>query len=131
MNCMLCTAINKGNLSKREKEKARVLNVGDRDTEPLTAEVPLLKVKVKASHLKETVNPRVRVRVKVKARIMGERVPSEDALTVVGHTLHPTAQRGRVKARRVSSNNRATNPTHGGNREHKGLNIQCLNPSII
>ena len=131
MNCMLCTAISKGNLSRRETEKARVLNVGDMDTGQLTAEVPLLKVKVKASHLKEMVNLRVRVKAKVKARIMGERVLREGALTVGGHTLHPTAQREKVKARRVSSNNKVTNPTHGGNRANKGLNIQCLNPLTI
>ena len=134
MNCMLCTAINKGNLSGKEKEKALgdVLNAGEMDTEPRTAEVPLLREKASQ---KETVNLKERVKGKVKVRIKGERVPRADALTVVVHTTHPIAQRARVKERQVSSSNKVVNPTHGGNRANRGpnreLNIQCLNPSTI
>ena len=131
MSCMLCTATSKGNLSKREKEKALedVLNVDEMDTEPQTAEVPLLREKASQ---KEAVNLKEKVKGKVKVRIKGERVPRADALTVVVHTTHPIAQRERVKARRVSSNSKVVNPTNGGNQANRGpnreLNTQCRNP---
>ena len=127
MNCMLCTAIEMGNLSKREKEKALgdVLSADATITELQTAGVPPLRVREKASQ-KETANLKVKEKGKVKVRKMGERALRADASTVVVHTTHPIAQRARVKAKQVSSRI-SSNVANQANGINQGLTTQCLN----
>ena len=102
MNCMLCTAINKGNLSKREKERALedVLNVDEMDTEPQTAEVPPLREKASQ---KETVNLKERVKGKErvnKAEKVGSMIHQLVALVTNGN---PTLPPRHGKAQKRSS----------------------------
>ena len=101
-----------------------VLSVGEKDTEPKTAEVPPLREK--ASHQKETESQRVKVRAKQKeTRVV--KVQRVDALTVAAPTMHPTAQREKEKARQMNFK-MVVKQTHGDNRANREHTTQCHNP---
>ena len=102
--------------------------MGERDTEPKTAEVPILREK--ASHPKATASPRAKVRGKGEERIRVEKAPRVGASIVAAPTMHQTAQREKVKARQMSfkTSNKVVKQTHGDNSANREHTTQCHNP---
>ena len=109
--------------------------MGERDTEPMNAEVPPLREK--ANHIKATGSQKVKVREKEKIRVA--RVPRADALIVVEPTMHLHARRvkgAKPTSCKISSKMgkpingviRANGEPHGDNKANREPITRCPNP---